>query len=49
MHFPIISKNPGRAIVLILSAMLFAVPPSPASGLLLRMTRTSEYLVRLMP
>jgi len=30
MHFPIISKNPGRAIVLILSAMLFAVPPSPA-------------------
>jgi len=29
MHFPIISKNPGRAIVLILSAMLFAVPPSP--------------------
>jgi tetratricopeptide (TPR) repeat protein len=30
MHFPSISKNPGRAIVLIISAMLFAVPPSPA-------------------
>jgi tetratricopeptide (TPR) repeat protein len=30
MHFPRTSKNSGRAIVLILSAMLFTVPPSSA-------------------
>jgi tetratricopeptide (TPR) repeat protein len=30
MRFHCISQNPGRAIVLIISAMLIAVPPSPA-------------------